>query len=105
MGKNAPRIPLPKDWPIHVRVGIIHVISLAQVVLTAARARAKTRGISARLRVTLEERDTEISLLKEELALKDLRMGRVKPRRRPHYRVLPSSTVAMRPDADRICQR
>jgi putative transposase len=38
------------------------------------------------LRATLEERDTEISLLKEELELKDLRMGRVKPRRRPHYR-------------------
>ncbi len=86
MAKSAPRIPLPKDWPSHVRAGIIHVISLAQVTLTAARARANRRGISARLRATLEERDTEISLLKEELGLKDLRLARVKPRRRPHYR-------------------
>ncbi len=86
MAKSAPRIPLPGDWPSHVGTGILHVISLAQLALTAARARAKTRGIAARLRATLEERDTEISLLKEELALKDRRMGRVKPRRRPHYR-------------------
>ncbi len=86
MAKSAPRIPLPEDWPGHVKSGILHVISLAQVALTAARARAKKRGIAARLRATLEERDTEISLLKEELELKDLRMGRVKPRRRPRYR-------------------
>ncbi len=86
MARKAPRIPLPGDWPSHVRTGFIHVISLALLALTAARARAKKRGIAARLRATLEERDTEISLLKEELELKDLRMGRVKPRRRPHYR-------------------
>ncbi len=85
MAKNAPRIPLPKDWPSHVRVGIIHVISLAQVALTAARARAKKRGIAARLRATREERDTEISLLKEELELKDLRMGRVSRERTPSW--------------------
>ena len=86
MARNAPRIPLPGDWPSHVRTGILHVISLAQLALTAARARAKKRGISARLRARLEERDTEMSLLKEELELKDRRMARVKPRRRPHYR-------------------
>jgi len=70
-----------------VRTGIVHVISLAQVALTAARARAsKKRGVVARLRAKLEERDGKISLLEEELRLKDLRMERVKPRRRPHYR-------------------
>ncbi len=86
MAKNAPRIPLPEDWPANVKAGIIHVISLAQVALTAARARAKKRGVVARLRAKVEEQAGEISLLKEELELKDLRMGRVKPRRRPHYR-------------------
>ncbi len=86
MAKNAPRIPLPKDWPSHVKTGILHVISLAQVALTTARARAKRRGIVARLRAKVEEQAGENSLLKEELELKDLRMGRVKPRRRPHYR-------------------
>ncbi len=86
MAKNAPRIPLPKEWPSPVKTGILHVISIAQVALTAARARAKKRGIVARLRAKVEVQAGEISLLKEELELKDLRMARVKPRRRPHYR-------------------
>ena len=86
MARKTPRIPLPGDWPSHVRRGVLHVISLAQVALTAARARAKKRGIVARLRATVEEQAGEISLLEEELELKDLRMSRVKPRRRPHYR-------------------
>ncbi len=86
MAKNAPEIALPNDWPSHVKTGLLHVISLAQVALTVARTRAKKRGAVARLRAELEERDGETSLLKEELELKDLRMGRVKPRRRSHYR-------------------
>jgi len=86
LAKNAPRIPLPKEWPSHVKTGILHVISIAQVALTAARARAKKRGIVARLRAKVDEQAGEISLLKEELELKDLRMARVKSRRRPHYR-------------------
>jgi transposase InsO family protein len=69
-----------------VKTGILHVISIAQVALTAARARAKKRGIVARLRAKVDEQAGEISLLKEELELKDLRMARVKSRRRPHYR-------------------
>ncbi len=86
MARKAPRIPLPADWPSHVRIGIVHVISLAQVALTAARGRSRKRGVVARLRAKVEEQAGEITLLKEEFALKDLRMGRVKPRRRPHYR-------------------
>ena len=84
---KAPTIPLPVDWPKYVKTGILHVISLAQMASTAARAHAaKKRGIVARLRAELEEAQREISLLEEELRLKDLRMGRVKPRKRPHCR-------------------
>ena len=87
MTKKAPRIPLPNDWSGHVKTGILHVIALAQTALTAARARSsKKRGVVARLRAQLEGAEREISLLQEELRLKDLRLGRVKPRRRPHYR-------------------
>ena len=39
----------------------------------------------SRLQVELERADTEIVLLKEELAIKDARWGRVPPRRRPHF--------------------
>lgn len=86
MARKTPRIPLPQDWPHHVKAGVIHVISLAQVALTGARARARRRGIVARLRAKAEEQAEEILRLREELSLKDLRMGRIPPRRRPHYR-------------------
>jgi transposase len=86
LARKAPRIPLPTDWPGHVKSGILHIVSLAQVALTAARARAKKRGVVARLRAKVEEQAGEIAQLREELSLKDLRMGRVKPRRRPHFR-------------------
>ncbi len=86
MAPRAPRIPLPTDWPSHVKKGILHVIALARVALTAARASSKNRGPVARLHAKVEEQAEEISRLEEELRLKDLRMGRLKPRRRPHYR-------------------
>ena len=86
MARKTPRIRLPEDWPSHLRTGVLHVISLAQVALTAARARVKRRGVVGRLRAKVQEQAGEISLLTEELKLKDRRMARVKPRRRPHYR-------------------
>ena len=77
MAKKAPSIPLPTDWPKHVKAGILHVIALAQVALMAARARsAAKRDSFARLRAELEEAQRETCLLEEELRLKDLRMGR-----------------------------
>ena len=33
MARKAPRIPLPEDWPGHVKAGIIHVIARAQIAL------------------------------------------------------------------------
>ncbi len=87
MTKKAPRIPLPDDWSRHVKTGILHCVALAQMALTAARARtSKKRGVVARLRAQLDDTQRENSLLEEELRLKDLRIARVKPRRRPHYR-------------------
>ena len=40
MASKAAEIALPKQWSKHVRSGILHVISLAQMVLTAARGRS-----------------------------------------------------------------
>ena len=87
MARKTPRIPLPTSWQKHVKLGVFHVISLAQVALTTARARSATkRDVLARLRAELEEAQREICLLDEECRLKDLRMGRVTPRRRQRYR-------------------
>jgi transposase InsO family protein len=75
-------IRLPKQWPAHVKSGVLHAISLASVVLSHARGRAAGRR---RLRAQLEEATTEISLLREELNIKDGRWERSRSRRRPHY--------------------
>jgi len=58
------RISLPRQWPKRVKSGVLHAISLASVVLTHARGRARRRG---RLQAELEQASTEISLLREEL--------------------------------------
>jgi len=79
---TAPPIRLPRQWPRHVKAGILHAISLASVVLSYARGRVTGRG---RLRARLERTENEIALLREELAIKDGRWERSRSRRRPHY--------------------
>jgi transposase InsO family protein len=75
-------IRLPKQWSQHVKAGILHAISLASVAISYARGRATGRR---RLRAQLEQATTEISLLREELSIKDDRWNRSHRRRRPHY--------------------
>jgi len=75
-------IRLPKQWPAHVKSGVLHAISLAGVVLTYARARVIG---CQRLRAELERATTEIALLRQELSIKDGRWERSRSRRRPHY--------------------
>ena len=89
MAVKAPRIPLPKDWSEHIKAAVLHTISLARTSIVAARGRAAgSRRVRCRLQAKLAEAEAEISQLKEELRLKDLRMARVRPRRRPHYRAM-----------------
>ena len=56
-------IRLPKQWPEHIKSGILHAISLASVVLSFARGRAAGRR---RLQAELEQANTEIALLRPE---------------------------------------
>jgi hypothetical protein len=79
---SRPRIRLPGQWPAHVKSGILHAIALASVVLSYARG---PRAGRHRLRAQLDEATTEISLLREELDIKDGRWERSRSRRRPHY--------------------
>ena len=77
-----PLIRLPRQWPRHVKSGILHAISLASVVLSFSRARATGRS---RLHAQLEQATAEIVLLREELLIKDGRWERSRSKRRPHY--------------------
>jgi hypothetical protein len=78
---SRPPIRLPKQWPKYIKSGIVQAISLAGVALSYARGRATGRR---RLRAQLEQATTEISLLREELYIKDGRWERSQSRRRPH---------------------
>ena len=83
-GKCSPRFP--QNWPHRVRTAIVHVISMANVVLTVARGRAE-HHFDARVRLRAENvrLEQEVAQLREELRIKDARMERVPAQRRPHY--------------------
>ena len=79
-------IPLPRHWPDHLKTSVLHVISLGHLALVYARGwAANSLNMRVRLQAQLEGARTEISQLKEELRIKDARMGKIDPLRRPHY--------------------
>jgi transposase InsO family protein len=88
MARSTPplALPLPKGWPKHVRSAVIHTISMAQVALTATRSWAANNW-NARIRLKAENDRLrqEVSLLQEEIRIKDDRMRRIPAHRRPHY--------------------
>ena len=83
---SLPAIPLPRGWSSRVKSAILHVISLAQFTV------AYTRGWAAdsvnsriRLKVELDRALQDNALLREEMRIKDARMARIPPHRRPLY--------------------
>jgi putative transposase len=80
------KVSLPKSWPRCVRSAIIHTISLAQTCLTHARSvAANSFNARIRLKAEVDRLWQEIALLREELRIKDIRMGQIPAPRRPHY--------------------
>ena len=81
-----PDIPVPSGWAKNVRSAVLHVISLAHYAIVAARGWA-ANSINARVRLTAknDQFDQEAQLLREELRIKNTRMAKVDPRRRPYY--------------------
>lgn len=79
-------IPLPLGWPLCVRSAVIHVISLAHYAITCARGWA-ANSINARVRLAAENDriNQENRLLREEIRIKDARMAKIDPHRRPYY--------------------
>jgi transposase InsO family protein len=78
--------PLPKGWPRSVRSAVVDAVSMANVAFTAARSRAEHQlDARARLQAENDQLRREVSLLNEEIRIKDARMERVPAQRRPHY--------------------
>ena len=79
-------IPLPARWPEHVKSAVLHVVSLASKAFTSALGLASMRCDKlVRLRAKLQEAESEIALLKEEISIKDARLARIPAHRRPFY--------------------
>jgi putative transposase len=85
----ADDVPLPTNWPSNVRSAILQVISLARLAIIYTRSWASD-SISSRVRLqaSLDRSRNEVSLLQEEIRLKDARMAHLDARRRPHYRAV-----------------
>jgi hypothetical protein len=81
-----PDIPLPSGWAKNVKSSVLHVISLAHYAIVAAHGWA-ANSINARVRLVADndrvKQDNQ--LLREELRIKDARIAKLEPRRRPHY--------------------
>ncbi len=82
----APKLPLPRGWKRRVRSSVLHIFALSHYTFTALLAKAaQSKNRQVRLQAQIDRRDREIALLQEELRIKDARMERVPPHRRPHY--------------------
>ncbi len=83
---KQPQIPLPKSWGTHVKSAMIHVIALAQYALTYCRSwAADSSNGRVRLKAENDRLEQELALRQEEIRIKDARMARMAPARRPHY--------------------
>ena len=81
-----PKLPLPRSWKRRVRSSVLHILALSHYTCTALLARAAhSKNRQVRLQAQIDCREHEIALLQEELRIKDARMDRVPPHRRPHY--------------------
>ena len=81
-----PALRLPKHWPRRVRSAVVHAVSMANVAFTAARSHAEHQfDVRARRQAENDRLQCEVSLLREEIRIKDARMERVPVQRRPHY--------------------
>jgi putative transposase len=77
----------PKTWPHVARAAVLHAVPLASTAMAVVRGRAvDSRRRQVRQHTEVEQLRNEITLLQEELRLKDARMGALPPPRRPRYR-------------------
>ncbi len=87
MKSNVAGSSLPKNWPKGVKMAVLHVISLAHVAIVYARSTVvNSSDVRTRPAGDLQGSLDEISLLEEELRIKDARMALIDAHRRPHYR-------------------
>ena len=92
--QNPGNIPLPRKWPQHANAALLHVLALAQYAVAYTRGWAANARIDrVRLKAENDRLQQEVALLTEEIHIKDARMKRVEPQKRPHY--VPTERMAI----------
>ncbi len=80
------RMALPNGWNRSVKSSLLRIISLAQFAMAYTRAWAANSPCErVRLKAENDRLRQEVALLREEIRIKDARMARIDPRRRPQY--------------------
>jgi putative transposase len=80
------KMPLPRGWNRRVKSAVIQILALSHYTFTSLVARAaNARDRETRLRNEIVRLQQELALLREELRIKDARMARLHPHRRPFY--------------------
>jgi hypothetical protein len=83
---KLPVIALPRDWSASAKAGVVQAVALAHYALVHVRALAESSPLAdVRRAAQLERLEAEVALLREELRIKDVRIGRIAPAKRPHY--------------------
>lgn len=83
---TAFHLPLPRQWKRSIQAAIVHVMALAHYVLVSTRGRAAASDLGRHRRAAVKDQlEQEISLLREEIRIKDARLARVPATKRPHY--------------------
>ena len=91
---NSSKTALPAGWPRCVKPAMLHVLSLAQYAAAYTRSwAADSRNAWLRLRAQNDQLRQLVALLKEELRIKDERLRRIPPHKRPHY--LPTERMSI----------
>ncbi len=79
-------LPLPKAWKQSIKSAVIHTLSLAfkSITLTLSQL-SENDHLPIRIAAELKRLKMENAQLKEMMAIKDARMARLDPKRRPYY--------------------
>ena len=85
LDRREPKIALPKEWPRVAKSAIVHALALAHFVVAHVRGWCADSPLRrVRLAAECERLRSEVALLREELRIKDARLGCIPPRNRPH---------------------
>jgi len=91
---NRPRIPLPSGWNLTVKSAVLQAISVAQFAMAYTQGWA-ANSVNARIRLKarVAQLEQRIACLTEQMRIKDARLERISPLKRPHY--LPVERMAI----------